>query len=177
MLDQSRFSTGPPATPHHAQTMARALPGKAKAGWSAKSRRLWRQSPTMFGHHLRLLCTVCWVVDANHSQRPRQPLPKALGLPTVEAGDAIHSQWRWAFPPWPVGDAQGPHCERRHKAKMSHSANSGLACPWTAMGSSHTDGCYFEMILCREVIMTTMLEHASAPHLHGTDSRNIHRPA
>ena len=98
--------------PHHTQTMARALPGKAKAVWSAKSRCLWRQSPTMFGHHLRLLCGV---VDANHSQRPwafpqwRRVMPST----SKGTGPSHHGQW------W-----KGPHCERRPKAKRNHSANS-----------------------------------------------------
>ena len=109
-----------------------------------------------------------------------QPLPKALGLPTVEAGDAIHFQGRWAFPPWPVVDAQGPHCERRPKAKRNHSANSTgrSRLPLDGKGRpSHTEGCYFETMPCGEVLRTTMLERGSAPHLHGTDFRNIQRPA
>jgi len=133
----SRFATGPLATPHQAHAMARPLPGKAKAVWAAKSRCLWRQSPTMFGHHLRLLCTVCWVVDANHSQRPWAFPQWRRGMPSTSkgAGPSHHDQWwmpkaltvfqgRWAFPSWPVVDAQGPHCERRPKAKRNHSANS-----------------------------------------------------
>ena len=132
MLDQSRFSTGPPATPHHTQTMARALPGKAKAVWAAKSRCLWRQSPTMFGHHLRLLCTVCWVVDANHSQRPWAFPQWRRGMPFTSngAGPSHHGQW-WMHKALTVKGGL------RRRGTIPPTPLVGLACPWTTRDGLH----------------------------------------